>query len=330
MASGWIKARQTRYAAYATVYILVIIAVLAAANFLANRYDKTYDSTSNKRYSLSEQSAKVAKNLNGPLTLTYWDKSTNFQSGKDLLDQYANLSHNIHTAFIDPLKKPQLARVAGLKSIGTATIDYNGKHEEARTFDEEGITGAIIRAEKGGAKNVCFVKGSGEHSIDDSGRDGMSQAKDLIQGDSYAAKSVDLLQKAEIPSDCSVLVIAGPSTDYTQPEVDAIRNYVQNGGRALIMVDPPLKIEGHPVAENAPLMTLLASWGVNPDNDLVLDENPIGQLFGVGPEVPLVTSYESHSITQPMSGVATGFPIVRSLQTKNGDKTTVEKLFSTS
>jgi len=330
MASGWMKARQTKYAAYATVYILVIIAVLAAANFLANRYDKTYDSTSNKRYSLSEQTAKIVHGLKTPVTITYWDHASSFQTGKDLLDQYARLSRNIHVDYVDPFKKPQLARVAGIKNIGTATVDYGTKHEEARTFDEEGITGAIVRAEKGGAKNVCFVQGSGEHSPDESGPDGMSQAKDLLQGESYTSKTINLLQTAQIPSDCNSIVVAGPTTDYAQPEVDAIRKYVEKGGRALFLLDPPLKVQGRSVSDNTPLTDLLASWGVTADKDLVLDNNPIGQLAGIGPEVPLVTTYESHAIVQPMKGEATGFPLSRSLETKNGNKTSVEKLFSTS
>ena len=36
--ANWMKARQTKYAAYATTYILVILAVLAAVNFLGNRW----------------------------------------------------------------------------------------------------------------------------------------------------------------------------------------------------------------------------------------------------------------------------------------------------
>ena len=46
--------------------------------------------------------------------------------------------------------------------------------------------------------------------------------------------------------------------------------------------------------------------------------------------MPLVTTYESHPIVNDLSGTATGFPISRSLDIKNGDKTTVTKLFSTS
>ena len=62
----------------------------------------------------------------------------------------------------------------------------------------------------------------------------------------------------------------------------------------------------------------------------MLDLSGVGQFFGLGPEVPLVTSYESHPIMQPLTrGVATAFPLARSLDVKNGDKTTVTKLFGT-
>ena len=55
MAQDWIKTRQTRFTAYVTLYLLVILGVLFAANFLANRYNKTLDATANMRFTLSDQ-----------------------------------------------------------------------------------------------------------------------------------------------------------------------------------------------------------------------------------------------------------------------------------
>src|SRR5437868_15496101 len=74
----WLKARQTQYLAYATVYILVVVAVLVMANVLADRYNKSYDATSNKRYSLSDQTAKIVKGLKQDATITYFDQGTRF------------------------------------------------------------------------------------------------------------------------------------------------------------------------------------------------------------------------------------------------------------
>lgn len=330
MASQWLKARQTRYAAYATIYILIVISVVVIANVLADRYNKSLDATSNKRYSLSEQTAKIVKGLKQDATITYFDQSTRFRSGKDLLDQYANLSSKVRVKYVDQDKSPEAAREAGIRNFGTAVIQVGAKKEEAKSMTEEGITGAFIRDLKGTTRTVCFVSGSGEHQSDDSERDGLSRFKDLLAKDDYENKTVDLLQKAEVPSDCTTLVIAGPTRNYEQPEVDAIKKYVEGGGRALLMLDPPLKIGRSEIADNDALAALLQSWGVTMDKDLILDMNPIGQLVGLGPQVALVQSYGSQPIVSEMKGTTTGFPLSRSIEIKSTDKTSVEKLFDSS
>jgi len=53
VAVPWLKARPTQYTAYAALYIAVVLAALSGLNVLANRYDKSYDATSNKKFSLS-------------------------------------------------------------------------------------------------------------------------------------------------------------------------------------------------------------------------------------------------------------------------------------
>ncbi len=97
----------------------------------------------------------------------------------------------------------------------------------------------------------------------------------------------------------------------------------------MFLLDPPLKI-GRPTADNDVLTSLLQSWGVSLDKDLLLDENPVGQLMGVGPQVALVSTYASQPIVNEMKGTATGFPLARTLTVKNTDKTTVQKLFESS
>jgi ABC-type uncharacterized transport system involved in gliding motility auxiliary subunit len=326
----FLKARQTKYAAYAGTYIAVVIAIVATANVLANRYNKSYDATSNKRYSLSDQTVKIVKGLKQDATITYFDQSSRFQSAKDQLDLYANLSRKVHVEYVDPDKKPELAREAGIKNYGTAIVRVGANKQEAKGLNEEGITGAFIRDLKNTTRTVCFITGSGEHQIDDSSRSGYSRLKELLGKDEYVSKSINFLQKTEIPNDCTVLVVAGPSGNYEQPEVDAIKKFVEDGGRAFFMLDPPLKIGRSEIADNDALTTVLQGWGVTVDKDLILDLNPIGQLYGLGPQIALVGSYDSHPIVSEMKGTATGFPLSRSIELKGGSKTTVQKLFSSS
>jgi len=330
MAAPWLKARQTQYAAYVSAYILIVIAAVVLVNVLANRYDKSLDLTANKRYSLSQQTAKIVKGLKQNATITYFNQSTHFQDGKDLLSEYANLSPRVRIDYVDPDKNPELARADGIRDFGTAVVQIGDRKETAKEMTEEGITGAFIRDLKGNTRTVCFVTGSGEHQIDDTGRDGLSQFKDLLAKDEYQSKSIGLLEKAEVPDDCTTLVVAGPTRDYAQPEVDAIKNYVENGGRALFLLDPPLQIGASGTAPNDALTNLLAGWGVTLERDLILDFNPIGQLTGTGPEVALVMNYASQPIVSDMKGTAVGLPLTRSLEIKDTGKTTVQKLFDSS
>src|ERR1700758_1517319 len=330
MASQWLKARQTKYVAYATTYILIVMITVVVATVLADRFNKSYDATSNKRYSLSDQTARIVKGLKQTATITYFDQSTRFRGGRDLLDEYANLSPKVKVEYIDPDKNPQAAREAGIRSFGTAVVQIGTKKEEAKSITEEGITGAFIRDLKSSTRTACFVSGSGEHQIDDSDHGGLSRFKDLLAKDNYQSKTISLLQRAEVPSDCTTLVIAGPTRNYEQPEVDAIKKYVENGGRALLMLDPPLKLGHEEIADNDALTNLLQSWGVALQKDLILDMNPLGQIAGLGPQVALVTSYASQPIVDQLRGTATGFPLARSLEIKNTDKTSVQKLFDSS
>ena len=330
MAGQWLKARQTRYAAYAAVYILVVLVAVVVANVLANRYDKSWDTTSNKRYSLSEETAKIVRELKEPATITYFNESTHFRDGKDLLDEYANLSPKVHVDYVDPDKDPQLAREDGVQSMGTLVVQIGAKREAAASMTETGITGAIIRDIKTSTRTVCFVSGSGEHQIDDTDRDGLSQLKSRLTQESYETQTVNLIEKAEVPSDCTALVIAGPTHNYDPPEVGAIQKYVENGGRAMFLMDPPLQLGTSDIAANDALTGMLAGWGVTLDKDLILDLNPIGQLTGLGPQVALVTSYGTQPIVAEMKGSATGFPLSRSLQIHDTDKTTVQSMFSSS
>jgi ABC-type uncharacterized transport system involved in gliding motility auxiliary subunit len=349
MAREWMKSRQTKYGTYAVVYTVVVIAVLAAINFLANRYTKSYDSTANKQFSLADQTKNVVKKLDRDVTIYYFDETTRFPQAKDLLDRYSSLSPKLKVTFVDPVKKPQVAKSAGYRRDLSILVDSGTKKEEAKSLTEEEVTGALIRSLKTGERNVCFLNVAGEHSLDETSGRGYSYLKQILERDNYKVRSETLRPAAaagdkpvaigqapaavnvEVPKDCTVLVAGGPQGDYPAPVVTALKTYVEGGGHALIMLDSVVAIgRGEPAAENAELVKALADWGVTVNKDLVLDLSGLGQLFGLGLEVPLVSGYESHSITQPLSrGVPTAFPLTRSLDVSSGAKGSATKLFGT-
>lgn len=331
--SSFLKAKQTKFTAYAVVYTAVVLGALGLVNFLANRHNKSLDLTANKRFTLSDQTLKVVNGLKEDVKITYWDRTSAFAApggAKDMLDRYDNLSPKISVEYIDPEKKPTVARAAGVRNFGTTFIETLGRKEEAKSVTEEELTGALIRALKGGARTVCAVKGSQEHTFENTERDGYSNIKEYLERNNYKTRDISLLEKPEIPKDCTVVMVAGPKRDYLEPAVTALKNFVEGGGRALFMLDPPIKLARDEVDENAALTKVLADWGVTLNKDLVLELSPIGRLFGLGPEMPLVNKYESHAIVRDMRDAASAMPLTRSMDAKAGAKTSVEKLFATS
>ncbi|HPT27070.1 MAG TPA: GldG family protein [Bryobacteraceae bacterium] len=328
MNANWLKTRQTKFAAYAATYILIVVAALAAANWLANRHNKSFDATTNKRYSLSDQTIKLASNLKDDVTITYFDAPRNFTTARDLLDRYDNLSTKLKVEYVDLLKNPQRARNIGARE-GSIFLARGEKLQEARSLTEEEVTSALIRILKTAEKTVCFIQGGGEHQLDASTPDSYSGAKEQLEKNNYKVQAVELPNKPEIPQACSVVVVGGPRYEYPQAAVDALKKYVENGGRALIMVDPPLQSRKTPISENAALLKLLAGWGVTAKRNLVLSMG-LDALAGLGSEVALSSSYTTHPIVRDMRGARVAFPLTRSLESKPTDKTSVENIALTS
>jgi ABC-type uncharacterized transport system involved in gliding motility auxiliary subunit len=131
--------------------------------------------------------------------------------------------------------------------------------------------------------------------------------------------------RIEFPEDATAIVIAGPQRDYLPAEIDALRDYLKAGGKAVILLDP--KIQG----EKPNLLGLMNELGMELGDNVVIDLSSVGQLFGYGPEVPLVTTYGYHPITEIMKQGSV-FPVVRSVQGADStpDGTVVTELLSTS
>ena len=236
----------------------IILAVLGVVNFLANRYNKTWDSTANKQFSLSDQTEKVVKNLKQDVKIRYFDRTSEFQRAKDLLDRYDNLSTKLSVEYIDPDKKPQVAKAENVRTYGTIFVQTGAKKEEAKSLTEEEVTGALVRALKSGERTVCVVSGSGEHSLDDTQRTGYSSLKEALEKNNYKTRTISLLGKSDetakpgtvklgeapappatvklgeapaagaaagiaVPKDCTILLVGGPRYDYMEPAVNAIQ-----------------------------------------------------------------------------------------------------------
>lgn len=286
------------------IYTVVGIAILVALNFYVNKYfSKRWDLTPNKKFSLSPQTDKILKNLDRDVTIYDFERQGGTESHHDLLDNYDAQSPRVSVQYVDPDRQPALAKQYEVRSYGTIVVASGARHFQAQTTDEEGVTTALIRLLKG-QKTVYFIQGHGERDLASNERGGYSQLKKEFEDENYQVKPLVLLQKMSIPVDCSILVIAGPHTEYLPQETDVISQYVSGGGRLMMLLDPGVKLPN--------LSKLLADWNVTLRNDLVIDENPLARIAGAEPSMPLIIRYGASPIVEPLTRTATLFPLTRS------------------
>ncbi|MBI3934380.1 MAG: GldG family protein [Acidobacteria bacterium] len=304
-----LTSRQAKYGLNTALYALAALAIVVIFNLIVLRaptrlgqYNTNWqwDLTANRRYSLSPQAVQVLSNLDRDVQIIYFDRQNNFGAVRDLLDQFPTQSQKVSVSYFDPDRERAKATQYNIKEYGKIVVVAGDKNEQAKGVKEEDVINTIIRVLKGGAKNIYFLTGHGEREIDSTERLGFSEAKKALQGSNYEIKTLSLLQeKPEIPADCKVLVIAGPQKDLLDPEIAAIKQYMAEGGRVFFLLSPftPPKI-----------VKLLAGYGADVSNTLVVDMSGIGRLFGTDELMPLALQYDPHPITKDMANTATLFP----------------------
>ena len=316
-----LTSRQAKFGLNATLYGLAALAIVVILNLIVLRaptrlgeYSTNWqwDLTSNQRYSLSPQTAQILSNLDRDVELLYFDRQNNFGAVRDRLELFPAQSNRVSVRYIDPDRERAQATEFNVTEYGKVVVVAGDKNEQAAGVREEDIINTIIRVLKEGTKSVCFLTGHGEREFDNTERLGYSDATKALEGSNYTVQALSLLQEnPEVPADCQVLVIAGPQKDLLDPELEAVKAYMNSGGRVFFLLSPltPPKI-----------VALLSEYGADVSNTLVVDVSGIGRLFGTDELMPLGLQYEDHVITKDMANTATLFPYSAAVQTSVGYK----------
>jgi ABC-type uncharacterized transport system involved in gliding motility auxiliary subunit len=304
--------RQLKYGTNTFVLVLVVLGILGGVNYLVTRHPQRVDLTENQRYSLSDQTRKVLAGLEDEVTITYFQRERDMLRGQDRLREYQTFTDKLQVEFVDPVQSPTRAEAFDVRGPWPILIVQRGDQRERISNDsEQDLTNALLKVTREGRKTVCLVEGQGERSAEDSSERGYSGAKTALTESQYDTQTLFLLREGAVPEECSVLVVAGPEKDLAPEAISPIREFVQAGGKALIMVEPEFK-EAFPN-----LVGLLEEWNLEAGNDVVVDISDMGQLFGVSELAPLVIDYPYHAITKDFR-LMTLFAGARSLQAGEG------------
>src|SRR6266540_2910648 len=300
--------RQARYGALAGTSIVIVLGILIAVNYIGTRTKKRWDLTASKQFSLSDQSKSVIAKLDAPLQVLVFAQEPEFPRYQDKLKEYTYISKQVSAEYVDPDKKPAVARQNQIQQYGTIVFNYKGRTERVTTDSEQDITNGIIKVVTGQQKKVYFTQGHGEKDHASSERDGYNAIAAALGRENYTVDKLVVAQQGAIPDDAAVVVVAGPRTDFFPPEIDALKKYLGKGGKLLLEVDPPDKPDSPPLTN---LIALAHDWGMDVGNDVVVDISGMGRLIGTDASVPVAASYPSHPITQRFSFL-TAYPLARS------------------
>jgi ABC-type uncharacterized transport system involved in gliding motility auxiliary subunit len=321
------QGRGARYGTLSIVSIVVFLGILVAVNYLATRQNKRWDFTANQVYSLSDQTVKLLQSLKEPVKFTVFDQQVNFDRFKDRMNEFTYHSKTVSVEYVDADREPSRAKAAGIQSYGTIVIDYQGRTERVTSTNEQDLTNALVKAVTGTTRKVYFTSGHGEKDTAASDRVGYSAISQGLTADNFGVERLVLAQQRAVPADATVVVIAGPLTDFLQPEIDALKEYLAKGGKVMALLDPPEKGQtGQPL-----LTAFLREWGMDVGNNIVLDTSGIGQLLGTDASVPVAAQYPSHAITDRFQ-LMTAYPVARSVAPVEGgvDGRTAQPLVQTS
>lgn len=321
---GFWQRRSTQAGTNALVSVLSVVMILGLINFMGVRYDIRTDLTEGQLLTLSPASQQVVENLAQPTEVTIFSAAPN-PTDRQLLDNYRRFNRDLTYRYIDPFANPQLAQQMGVELGGEVFVQAGDLQLLVQRIDpqtvltERQLTNKLAQLSQENFAVVYFLQGHGEYVIDGS-KAGFFEAATRLKEQNYTVTPLNLADTGSVPTDADVLIIAGAQEELFENEIIAIRDYLEAGGSALILIDPQAKTG---------LEILMSQWGVVPENTLVIDPSSGGQLAGLGPAVPLVTDYGDHPITAAFENGRSFYPVARPLQIREVSEVSNEPLLFT-
>ena len=287
-----------RFKAFSTNFFtaILVFAILSLINHLAFKNPIQWDVTASKSNTLTDQSKKVVKRIKKPLVANVFSPKANHNAIQKMLELYQLEKHDLEVKVYDPELKPELVQKYEVKTPVAVVWELGEKTEKVTEINELGLTNGLIRIGRDKLPKIYYDIGHGQSSLSEQSQVGREILRNYLVNSNYAIQESDTKRWSEIPSDADVLMIWGPKTDFMPNEINIIDQYLNNGGKLLIALDPDLNLD--PVKE---LRKLLLTKGIVASNSLVIDT--VNHVNGSNGTVPIAAKYaEDHVITKGFPG----------------------------
>ena len=234
------------------VFVVIVLVVNMIVGSLPSKYTEV-DVSEQKLYSIGDDTKKFLKDLDKDVTIYQVVQSgSEDETIKKLLEKYEEGSDHIKVEQKDPVVNPKFtseytsddvaanslivvcgdrSKVVNYSSIYESSVDYNTYQSTTTGFDGEGqIDSAISYVTSEDLPVLYTLDGHGEKDLD-------STLQEDIQKANIDIKSLNLITEESVPDDAACLLINAPTSDISESEKDAIIDYLENGGKAMIFSD---------------------------------------------------------------------------------------------
>lgn len=268
---------------YSLMMTAMVLALLIVINVLASALPTTltkYDISATKLYFITSNTKAVVNALEDDVTI-YWI----VQSGEEddvienLLSKYESLSDHIEVVKKNPDVYPTFAqqytdetvqnnslvvecgersRFIGYDDIYLQEADMYS-YSYNTSFDGEGaITSAIDYVVNEEQPQVYMLEGHGEAELP-------ATFSEQIEKDNIELQTLSLLTVDSIPEDAACILIYSPSSDISEEEKTMLSDYVQQGGKLLVMAGPT---EDGTLTN---LYSILSDYGITANEGIVIE-----------------------------------------------------------
>ena len=301
-----------------------VLALLLMVNYLAARHYMRWSWSASAQAQLSPLSLRVLTAVTNPVTVTlYFDKDDPlFEMSYNLLKSYRYANDRIRIDVVHYLSEPGAAQLVkkkynlsdtdrdmvifecqGRKKLvlqsELSDIDIqplvSGQSKEVKRTHFKGealFTSAIYSVISARQGRAYFLEGHGEHNPGgDDGLMGYARFAGVLRENNLQFGRLRLEGPAEIPADCSLLIIAGPRDAFLPEVLDKIDRYLKQGGRLFVLFN----FGG--VRKQTGLEKILADWGVAVGQNVVIDEkaHDAQDKYNM-----VVSTYSTHPLVRPL------------------------------
>ena len=304
--------RSSKMGSYSFFLTVVVLAILVTVNIALSFLPDSYvqeDLTANQLYSISSQSKVMLSSLEEDITI-YWVVASGEEDEyvEKLLHNYEDYSSRVTVEKKDPDLNPDFTNnytdetiynnsvivecgdkyryISYQDMYETSSMSYYSMYSSADEFAGESlITSAISYCTTEELPVIHILEGHGETELTESFRE-------ALERDNLETETLSLLNSETVPEEVSCILVNAPSTDISETERDMLLDFMERGGRVLI-------ISGTAEEEQLPnLKSVMENYGISVLEGVVVEENTDNYVYGN--PVLLMPEMNSSDITDPL------------------------------